>query len=727
MGTPTGIGGTPSCSSTSRPAWPRFGQHATVYDHWEQCQAELDELLPAASPHLRDEPAHWVHFPWRNLVLRLAGPDTYWRLRVDRDRYKLTDDELVRLRRRSVGIVGLSVGSSAAYVVAQEGLCGHLRLADYDTLDITNLNRLSASVVDLGTPKTHLTARRLAELDPYLPVTVYPAGVDEVNVGHFLHGLDAVVEECDSIDMKLLVRQHARQRRIPVVMETSDRGLLDVERFDLEPNRELFHGLVGDLDPAELRGLSTDDKVPHVLAILEADELSAPMAASMVEIDDKTSTWPQLASDVALGSCLVAATLRRLFLDGDTLGSGRARLDLDQVLDSLAFPDPQPGVGGGPAVEPAPTAHPRLPSSFDTAMVTAAGLAPSGGNMQPWRFELSHHSFDVTIAPATQVGMDIGLRGSAVACGAALANALITAAAHARLRSPDKTLDLALNVDRPDLAGRVLLGTATNRDWASLAPLITNRLSNRHYGPPTPLSPEHLAALQRAARIGGGRLCYVPPDELDDLTELWAEADRVRMLSPRLHQEMMSELRRPGIDPLTEGIDERSLELSPADRAKLPILRRADVMAELNQWDGGRRLGDDTRKRFRASSGLVVFVVEGESQADYVRGGVAVQRAWLVATSLGLGLHPMSPVFGYANTEDELAEVVRSDRARTLFTQSRHAYRRIGIEPGEQFVLACRILSGPPPTAISQRADPSRFLVQTPAPFFGDRDIRASA
>jgi len=34
-------------------------------------------------------------------------------------------------------------------------------------------------------------------------------------------------------------------------METSDRGLLDVERFDKEPSRPPFHGLVGELDPYE--------------------------------------------------------------------------------------------------------------------------------------------------------------------------------------------------------------------------------------------------------------------------------------------------------------------------------------------------------------------------------------------------------------------------------------------------------------------------------------------
>lgn len=71
----------------------------------------------------------------------------------------------------------------------------------------------------------------------------------------FLDGVDILVEECDSLDTKVLIRQAARSRRIPVLMATGDRGTLDVERFDLEPERQILHGLLGDVDFAELSGL----------------------------------------------------------------------------------------------------------------------------------------------------------------------------------------------------------------------------------------------------------------------------------------------------------------------------------------------------------------------------------------------------------------------------------------------------------------------------------------
>ena len=87
-------------------------------------------------------------------------------------------------------------------------------------------------------------------------------------------------------------------------MDTSDRGLIDVERFDREPTRPLFHGLVGSLRADTLKGLPTKDKVPFVLRILDETRISTAMAASLLEIQETVYTWPQLASAVTLGGAV---------------------------------------------------------------------------------------------------------------------------------------------------------------------------------------------------------------------------------------------------------------------------------------------------------------------------------------------------------------------------------------------------------------------------------------
>ena len=74
-------------------------------------------------------------------------------------------------------MVGLSVGGEAAVTIAQEHLCGSMVLADFDALDLSNLNRLGAGFDDLGRSKAVIVARRIMKLDPYLDLTVLRRGL----------------------------------------------------------------------------------------------------------------------------------------------------------------------------------------------------------------------------------------------------------------------------------------------------------------------------------------------------------------------------------------------------------------------------------------------------------------------------------------------------------------------------------------------------------------------
>ena len=306
-------------------------------DHCDKQLDELRKLLPPPEPELIAEPCRWAYFPWRRTVVALLGPRGFRAVRLDRNRNVITADEQTRLGALRIGVVGLSVGHVIAHTLAAQGMCGELRLADFDRLELSNLNRVPATVLDLGLNKAEAAARRIAELDPYLKVGVIDAGLTLDTVDEFLDGLDIVVEECDSLDIKAIVREGARTRRIPVLMATSDRGLVDVERFDLEPQRPILHGLLGDLDLARLTGMSSREKVPYLLRFLEAELLSPRMAASAVELDRTLSTWPQSAGDVVLGATAVAESVRRIGLNED-LRSGRTRLDIGSAFDQLDEP-----------------------------------------------------------------------------------------------------------------------------------------------------------------------------------------------------------------------------------------------------------------------------------------------------------------------------------------------------------------------------------------------------
>jgi hypothetical protein len=675
-----------------------------VVDRLAEQVAGLAKVRGRDPVDLEQDQPNWAYYPWRRTLVHVLGPSSFARLRLDRNRNKITTDEQATLSKLRVGVVGLSVGHAIAHALALEGICGELRLADFDELELSNLNRIPATVLDLGLNKAVVAARRIAELDPYLDVVVEPAGLDAHNIDAFVEGLDVLVEECDSLDVKALVREAARRARVPVVMETSDRGLLDVERFDLEPDRPIFHGLLGEVDAAALSGLSTHDKVPHVLRILEPDQLSSRMAASMAEVDETLTTWPQLGGDVLLGAATVATVVRTIGL-GRPLASGRTRVDVGAVLDAVTEP-PAPYVidltdGGGPDHTDAGTGtDPGRRTEPAILVAEAANLAPSGGNAQPWRLEPHPDRLDIHLDRARTSSMDVRFRGSYVAIGAALLNARAAAAALGRLGD----LVLFPTASDADLVGRLTLADGTDPALAALYPVVGQRVTNRQAGDASPLPADVADALRRQAELEGAHVHLLTerPD-IDAYTDLLAESDRLRYLTPHLHREMMSELRWPGLDALETGIDVRTLEFDPADLAKLQVARRADVMAELANWDAGRALGDNSRERVPTSSAIALVTVGGHEPADFVRGGAGLQRLWLTAQIEGWAVQPVSPVTVFALDDDDLRGLSPSgatDRLRAIDTAIRAL---AGVADDEAFALIVRLSRAPRPTLRSER------------------------
>ncbi|MEV6429209.1 Rv1355c family protein [Nocardia sp. NPDC051463] len=676
----------------------RKSPQVRIVDLRDVLHSELDKVR--SRPALDEpDPDRWIYYPWRRTLVGLPGERTYRAIRLDRNRNKLTRAEQERLAGLTIGVVGQSVGHAVAYTLAMEGACGLLRLADFDDIELSNLNRVPGGIFDIGVNKSIVTARRIAELDPYLPVEVRTAGIDEDSVDEFLTGLSIVIEECDSLDIKFAVREGARRHRIPLLMDTSDRGLLDVERYDLEPGRPPFHGLLGTTEGADLRGLSTRDKAPHVMRILDPKELSARMAASLVEIDESVTTWPQLGSDVQLGAAIVAAAVRRLGL-GQKLSSGRTRIDLERGLDELAEPEPV----GELVCEPEAVAG--TPAPAGTALLSVlecAQRAPSGGNTQPWSLRIDGPDLRIDLARTRSSALDIGYRGSAVAIGAALHNARAAAAVYGMLGEHE-----LLESETTALTAVLRLGTDTDpllaRDYqAALA-----RETNRRLGTGAPLTDGVLSGLATAAATEGATLHSITDrGDLATAAELLGESDRIRYLTPRLHQEMFAELRWPGDDSRT-GIDVCGMELAADEYAKLEIGRRADVMDRLREWSGGTALGEHTADRVLSSSAVVAVTFTPQKEAsgpgltDYARAGAGMQRVWLEAQRRGLAVQPVSPVFLYARHPDELI-AISTDFADTLASLQGRFLDLLGVPGHEIMALVLRLSYAAPASVRSRR------------------------
>ncbi|OPX16639.1 ThiF family adenylyltransferase [Gordonia sp. i37] len=323
-------------------AWMQAGPELAVLDRLVHVDPETSapEPVDVTDEELVERRSRYVLFPWRSTLVRLPDAELYHRLKTARNRHLLTGREQQIWGGAVIAVAGLSVGSSALTAAALTG-ARRFRIADSDELAPTNLNRIVGSVTDLGVSKVELARRRILEGDPYTQVTTFPDGYRPDLAEAFLGSAafagsteelpaSVIIEEIDDVAMKIDMRRRARAAGVPVLSAT-DMGedvVLDVERYDLDPDYPIFHGRgegfsAGDAaDPAQ--------RLQMALAIV-GDEVTPRMAFSASQLGRSVTSWPQLGSTAAMAGALVATAARNIVC-GRPVRSGRYRFGIEEIL-----------------------------------------------------------------------------------------------------------------------------------------------------------------------------------------------------------------------------------------------------------------------------------------------------------------------------------------------------------------------------------------------------------
>jgi tRNA A37 threonylcarbamoyladenosine dehydratase len=138
-----------------------------------------------------------------------------------------------RLGAAQVAVFGLGgVGSFACEALARAGV-GSLRLVDYGTVDLSNVNRqLYALHSTQGQRKVDLASRRVLDINPGCRVDARAGFVNAETVEGFLDGpLDLVVDAIDSLNSKVTLLEAAWRRGIPLVSSMGAGGREDMAQM----------------------------------------------------------------------------------------------------------------------------------------------------------------------------------------------------------------------------------------------------------------------------------------------------------------------------------------------------------------------------------------------------------------------------------------------------------------------------------------------------------------
>ena len=334
----------------------RKNSNIHVVDTFEQ---QLEELFLARNPKLKMNPAEakkqvanflaqkkekplleqgkWIYFEWQNTLVHILDEADFFELRAARNQNLITKEEQQKLRVLRVGIAGLSVGNSAALALILEGF-ETMRFADFDELSLSNLNRIRGSIAQLGLNKTILTARQIYELNPYAKLKLFEKGLPQKkDLERFIAGppkLDILIDEVDDVIIKIELRKLAKTLRIPVlsVADNGTNAIADIERFDLEPKRKLYHGLLGNIEKQNLDAISFSEKIKLIGKMVGVEYVASRMKQSVLEVGNTLYSWPQLGGAAMLSGSVVAHLTKKIAL-GEKIESGKYDINLDRIFD----------------------------------------------------------------------------------------------------------------------------------------------------------------------------------------------------------------------------------------------------------------------------------------------------------------------------------------------------------------------------------------------------------
>jgi nitroreductase len=295
-----------------------------------------------------------------------------------------------------------------------------------------------------------------------------------------------------------------------------------------------------------------------------------------------------------------------------------------------------------PAAEAqAPNAN--LPLQLIQEIARAGTLAPSGDNLQPWRFRMDGESLLVIGDPTRDHSLfNVQNLASYIAIGAVLENIIVVASRY------NYRADISYfpNQGERDLIARVSFSPGASVD--PLADALERRCTNRK---PYQRRPLDEATFKNLA-LDGSRFSNLGLVWLNDRASLKkigaivARADRLLFENPRIHDHLFSTIRWSAAEVATarDGLPIETLELGALGAKAFRILKNWSVVKTLNRFGFSKVAAGQSALLMRRCSAAGLIIAPDISPASFLTVGRAFQRLWLEATNASLALQPMTAV-----------------------------------------------------------------------------------
>ncbi|HUC08859.1 MAG TPA: ThiF family adenylyltransferase [Stellaceae bacterium] len=564
----------------------------------------------------------------------------------------LTEWEQQALRFKRVAIAGMGgVGGSQLLTLTRFGI-GGFNIADYDKFELVNFNRQAgATLASIGRPKVEVMAGMARQINPELQIARFDGGLTEANLDEFLTAADLCVDALDFFVLGIRRRLNARCRELGVPVVNAAPLGMGTGFLVFMPDGMSFE------DWFRLDGLSEEQQYLSYLVGMAPSALHRGSLVDPSRVDLSGHRGPSTVAGCEL--CAAVSSVEAIKI---MLGRGRVRAapyyhHFDAYSGRWVVKKRRGGnrnpiqrlnialarrYAGKPARQ---TTQRKACATSETdigRILDHARWAPSGDNLQPWRFEIVDDEHLVVHIRCPGDIYDYN-DGEPTLLSAGFLLETMRLAASARKRSMNWTY-LGCSERSHRIAVDLLASPQIVPD--ELLPLVPLRSVDRRPYRLTVLTPEQKRQL--IFSLGPGFAVQWQ----ESMTERWraalinACATNIRLRIPEtyeIHQRILDwehDFSPGGIPSTAIGLDPLTRHLT---RWAMGGWRRTHTM---NRVAGTAlaRLEMDLIPGLFSAAHFNVFAKsdpQDAQRANWLLGaGQTLQRFWLTATRLGLVMQP---------------------------------------------------------------------------------------
>lgn len=181
------------------------------------------------------------------------------------------NDNIDKIKNTTALVLGLGgVGSYAIESLVRSGI-GSIVLVDYDTVDITNLNRqLMTNHNNIGILKTKVWEERIKSINPNCSVKLINEKITLENIDIlFKSNINYLVDACDTIDVKKQLILECHRRKIKLISSMGTGNKLDPSKLKIMDIRKTSYDPIAKI----LRKFVVDNKLNYKVMVVSSDEV----------------------------------------------------------------------------------------------------------------------------------------------------------------------------------------------------------------------------------------------------------------------------------------------------------------------------------------------------------------------------------------------------------------------------------------------------------------------